>query len=165
MLISSGYGSILPPNELIHDIHIALNDAYNLHRNGLVRVIGTGLAKNAFVLHLNRHIGSVQQFLGRDTSKDEVSQRDVERHLSLKNPTVTGILKRLDEKGYIFCVPNENDRRKKKIYLTEKAYDIRRRMESDRRRIDKELTRGMTRREVDALRKYLEKLLYNIAEP
>ena len=50
------------------------------------------------------------------TSKDEVSQRDVERHLSLKNPTVTGILKRLDEKGYIFCVPNENDRRKKKIY-------------------------------------------------
>ena len=99
------------------------------------------------------------------TSKDEVSQRDVERHLSLKNPTVTGILKRLDEKGYIFCVPNENDRRKKTIYLTEKAYDIRRRMESDRRRMDRELTRGMTRREVDALRKYLEKLLYNIAEP
>ena len=31
------------------------------------------------------------------TSKDEVNQRDVERHLSLKNPTVTGILKRLDE--------------------------------------------------------------------
>ena len=33
------------------------------------------------------------------TSKDEISQRDVERHLSLKNPTVTGLLKRLDEKG------------------------------------------------------------------
>lgn len=99
------------------------------------------------------------------TSMDEVSQRDVERHLSLKNPTVTGILKRLDEKGFIFCVPNENDRRKKKIYLTEKAYDIRRKMESDRRRMDKELTRGMSRREVEALRRYLEKLLYNIAEP
>lgn len=54
------------------------------------------------------------------TSKDEVSQRDVEKNLNLKNPTVTGILKRLDEKGYIFCVPNANDRRKKIIYLTEK---------------------------------------------
>lgn len=99
------------------------------------------------------------------TSRDEVSQRDVERHLSLKNPTVTGILKRLDEKGYIFCVPNESDRRKKNIYLTEKAYDVRRKMESHRRRMDRDLTRGMTKREVDALRRYLEKLLYNMAEP
>ena len=67
------------------------------------------------------------------TSKEEVSQRDVEKNLHLKNPTVTGILKRLDEKGYILCVPNANDKRKKNIYLTEKAYDIQRRMESDRR--------------------------------
>ena len=99
------------------------------------------------------------------TSKDVVSQRDVEKNLSLKNPTVTGILKRLDEKGYILCVPNAEDRRKKNIYLTEKAYDIQRRMEADRRKLDRELTRGMTKREVDALRKNLEKLLYNIADP
>ena len=76
------------------------------------------------------------------TSKDEISQRDVERHLSLKNPTVTGLLKRLDEKGYILCVPNAKDKRKKNIYLTEKAYDIQRRMEAERRKLDRELTRG-----------------------
>ena len=99
------------------------------------------------------------------TSKDVVSQRDVEKNLSLKNPTVTGILKRLDEKGYILCVPNTEDRRKKNIYLTEKAYDIRRRMESDRRKLDRELTRGMTKREVESLRKNLEKMLYNIEDP
>ena len=98
------------------------------------------------------------------TSKDVVSQRDVEKNLSLKNPTVTGILKRLDEKGYILCVPNTEDRRKKNIYLTEKAYDIRRRMESDRRKLDRELTRGMTKREVESLRKNLEKMLYNIED-
>lgn len=99
------------------------------------------------------------------TSKEEISQRDVEKNLNLKNPTVTGILKRLDEKGYILCVPNANDKRKKNIYLTEKAYDIQRRMELDRRKLDRELTRGMTKRETDALRRNLEKLLYNIAEP
>ncbi|HJA67131.1 MarR family transcriptional regulator [Lachnoclostridium sp. An169] len=99
------------------------------------------------------------------TSKEEVSQRDVERHLNLKNPTVTGILKRLDEKGYVLCVPNAEDRRKKNIYLTEKAYDIQKRMETDRRKMDRELTRGMTKRETEALRKNLEKLLYNIADP
>ena len=99
------------------------------------------------------------------TSKEEVSQRDVEKNLNLKNPTVTGILRRLDEKGYILCVPNAHDKRKKNIYLTEKAYDIQRRMEADRRKLDRELTRGLTKREVEALRKNLEKLLYNIAEP
>ena len=99
------------------------------------------------------------------TSKDEVNQRDVERHLSLKNPTVTGILKRLDEKGFILCVPNTADKRKKNIYLTEKAYDIQRRMETDRKKMDKNLTRGMTKKEIAALTRGLEKMLYNIAEP
>lgn len=99
------------------------------------------------------------------TSEEEVSQRDVEKHLSLKNPTVTGLLKRLDEKGYILCVPNAKDKRKKNIYLTEKAYDIQRKMEADRRKLDRELTRGMSKREIEATRKNLEKLLYNIAEP
>ena len=61
--------------------------------------------------------------------------------------------------------PNANDKRKKNIYLTEKAYDIQRRMEADRRKLDRELTRGMTKREVEALRKNLEKMLYNIADP
>ncbi len=99
------------------------------------------------------------------TSKEEISQRDVEKNLNLKNPTVTGILKRLDEKGYILCVPNTYDRRKKNIYLTEKAYDIQRRMDIDRRKLDRELTRGMSGREIDSLRKNLSKLLYNIADP
>lgn len=99
------------------------------------------------------------------TNKDEVNQRDVERNLSLKNPTVTGILKRLDEKGFVLCVPNAVDKRKKNIYLTEKAYDIQRKMEADRKKLDRELTRGMTKKEIAALTRGLEKMLYNIAEP
>lgn len=97
--------------------------------------------------------------------KEEISQRDVERHLNLKNPTVTGLLKRLDEKGFILCVPNTKDRRKKNIYLTEKAYDIRRRMEADRRKMERKLTLRMTKKEIDVLKKSLDKVLYNIAEP
>lgn len=99
------------------------------------------------------------------TNKEEVNQRDVERNLNLKNPTVTGLLKRLDEKGYILCVPNEEDKRRKNIYLTEKAYDIQRRMEADRKKLDKRLTMGLTKKEVAAVTRALEKMLYNIAEP
>ena len=97
------------------------------------------------------------------TSIDEVSQRDVEKHLSLKNPTVTGILKRLDEKGFILCVQSNTDKRKNIIYLTEKAYDIQRRMEADRKKMDGILTRGMTKKEIESLNRYLNKVMDNIA--
>ena len=50
-------------------------------------------------------------------------------------------------------------------YLTEKAYDIQRRMEADRKKLDKSLTRGMTKKEVAAVTRALEKMLYNIADP
>ena len=54
------------------------------------------------------------------TSREEVSQRDVERHLNLKNPTVTGLLKRLDEKGYILCVPTRMINERKTSILQRK---------------------------------------------
>lgn len=99
------------------------------------------------------------------TNKEEVNQRDVEKNLSLKNPTVTGILKRMEEKGFILSVPNASDKRKKNIYLTEKAYDIQRKMDADRRKLDKRLTIGLTKKEAEALSRGLEKVLYNISEP
>ncbi len=130
-----------------------INNVYEKDLNERLKTIGITASQCAVLDYLFH------------TSKEEVSQRDVERSLNLKNPTVTGLLKRLDEKGYILCVPNASDKRKKNIYLTEKAYDIQRRMENDRRKLDKELTRGMTKREIAALRKNLERLLYNIADP
>ncbi len=75
------------------------------------------------------------------------------------------MLKRLDEKGFILSVPSERDKRCKNIYLTEKAYDIQRRMDADRKKIDKRLTLGMNKKERAALEKMLEKVLYNISEP
>lgn len=100
-----------------------------------------------------------------NSSKEEITQRDIERHLSLKNPTVTGLLKRLDEKGFILSVPSTKDKRCKNIYLTEKAYDIQKKMEASRKKSDRRLTIGMNKKEVQALKKALEKVLYNISEP
>ena len=132
-------------NQPIGFIVKQINNVYEKELNERLRKIGITSSQCAVLDYLFR------------TSKEEVSQRDVEKNLNLKNPTVTGILKRLDEKGYILCVPNANDRRKKNIYLTEKAYDIQRRMDADRRKLDRELTRGMTKREENALRRNLEK--------
>lgn len=99
------------------------------------------------------------------SNQEKVTQREIERQLNLKNPTVTGLLKRLDEKGFVLCVQSPSDKRCKNVYLTEKAFDIQKKMESDRKKLDRMLTLGMTKKETESLRKALEKVLYNISEP
>lgn len=115
-------------------------------------------------LDLTSSQAEVLDFLFR-CDEEEVTQRDIEKALSLKNPTVTGILGRMEEKGFVMILPSEKDKRCKNVYLTEQAFDIEKKMEAVRRKIDKNLTLGMTRREVEALQKMLNRVLYNIAEP
>ena len=125
-----------------------INNVYEKEFNSRLRTLGITSSQCAVLDYL---------FV---SSKEEVTQRDIEKALSLRNPTVTGLLKRLDEKGFILAVPSC-----KNIYLTEKAYDIRRRMETDRKKLDKMLTLGMTKKEIGALEKMLNRVLYNIADP
>ena len=130
-----------------------INNVYEKEFNSRLRTLGITASQCAVLDYL---------FV---SSKEEVTQRDIEKALSLRNPTVTGLIKRLEENGYLFSVPSDKDKRCKNIYLTEKAYDIQRRMEMDRKRIDKRFTLGMNKKEKAALEKVLERVLYNIAEP
>lgn len=100
-----------------------------------------------------------------NASIEEVTQKDIEKGLNLKNPTVTGILKRLEENGFILIIPSNRDKRCKNVYLTEKSYDIQRKMDMERKKIDKMLTIGMTKKEIAALEKMLARVLYNVEEP
>lgn len=130
-----------------------INNVYEKEFNNRLRTLGITASQCAVLDYLF------------DCEKEEVTQRDIEKGLNLRNPTVTGLLKRLDEKGYILSVPSNIDKRCKNIYLTEKAYDIQKRMENQRRKLDKMLTIGMNKKEIEALEKMLNKVLYNIAEP
>lgn len=122
------------------------------------------LTKRLKVLGITSSQCAVLNYLFQ-SNQEHVTQREIEKNLQLKNPTVTGLLKRLDEKGFVLCVQNPTDKRCKNIYLTEKAFDIQKKMESDRKRLDKRLTIGMTKKEVEVFRRGLEKVLYNISEP
>ncbi len=122
------------------------------------------LTKRLKVLGITSSQCAVLNYLFQN-NQEHVTQREIEKNLQLKNPTVTGLLKRLDEKGFVLCVQSPTDKRCKNIYLTEKAFDIQKKMESDRKRLDKRLTIGMTKKEVEVFRRGLEKVLYNISEP
>ena len=77
------------------------------------------------------------------SSKEFMNQKDIEKALSLKNP----------------------DKRCKNIYPTEKAYDIQKKMDNYRKKIDRRLTIGMSKKEIAALEKMLDRVLYNISDP
>lgn len=53
-----------------------------------------------------------------------IRQIDIERHFSLTNPTVTGIIQNLEKKGFIERITNPEDSRSKVISITQKAKDM-----------------------------------------
>ena len=54
----------------------------------------------------------------------EIQQKDIEEYFYLKNPTVTGILDRLEKKGFIIRKISDKDRRMKIVTLTNSAKKI-----------------------------------------
>ena len=118
-----------------------INNIYEKEFNNLLRGIGITSSQCAVLDYL---LGSSKEFV---------------------NQKVTGILKRLDEKGFILAVPSNQDKRCKNIYPTEKAYDIQKKMDNYRKKIDRRLTIGMSKKEIAALEKMLDRVLYNISDP
>ena len=86
-----------------------INNIYEKEFNNLLRGIGITSSQCAVLDYL---LGS---------SKEFVNQKDIEKALSLKNPTVTGILKRLDEKGFILA---RTFTRRKKHMIFRKRWTI-----------------------------------------
>ena len=93
---------------LIKQIHIAFETRChkNLQRYNLTP------SQMDILLYLKRH------------EEDTLTQRDLETGLTLKNPTVTGLLNRLEEKGFITREQNLNDKRSKFIKMTEKTQRV-----------------------------------------
>ena len=54
-------------------------------------------------------------------SKEHLRARDIEREFCLSHPTVSGILSRLEKKGFIELRPDPADKRCKRIYVLDKG--------------------------------------------
>ena len=70
-----------------------------------------------------------QSFIIRYLSERQgevVYPKDIERRFNLTHPTVSGLLQRLESKGFLTCEPDPDDRRYKRIVLTEKLPNVKR---------------------------------------
>ena len=95
-------------------------------------------------------------------SEGLVTQRMIEKALHVSNPTVTGLLNRLEAKGFLERKVSEKDARFKYIVLTEKARKVDKEILSKLEENERELFSFLTDEECEELRILLRKIDINL---
>jgi len=65
--------------------------------------------------------GQIMGYLAH--TKEPPCPRDIEEQFQLSHPTVSGLLSRLEQKGFISLQPDSNDRRCKRIHILSKGWE------------------------------------------
>lgn len=92
----------------------------------------------------------------------EVCVKDVQKALKFKQPTVTGILARMEEKHFLELKESGTDKRRKNIILKEEAFEVRRKMERERRKVEQQLLEGMSEEEKEQVYDLLKHIFSNV---
>ena len=100
--------------------------------------------------------------LSRDTGR---TQRELVEHLEITSPSLTAMLKLLEEKGLIRRETDSRDARAKLIYLTDQGKKfLRYRIHPAVRRLEDRLLTGFSDRERQTLAGKLERIVENVKE-
>ena len=134
---------------------------FKIINNYFENQLNLGLAE----YNLTRSQMDVLIFLKINEKKNiETNQKDIEKALSLKNPTVTGILDRLEDKGYINRNVSSKDKRLKQITLTSASNEILLKSRNHAKIIEEKILSPLSDEEIDELLKLLDKIKINIKE-
>ena len=99
----------------------------NNHIGSRIRILSNNIR-----LAIDRKLNSLgltgqQSFVLRYLSMHDgevVYPKDIEKRFNLTHPTVSGLLQRLEAKGFITCIPDPDDRRYKRVAITPSAREI-----------------------------------------
>ncbi|MGN1061823.1 MAG: MarR family winged helix-turn-helix transcriptional regulator [Candidatus Scatosoma sp.] len=94
----------------------------------------------------------------------EATMKSVENYLDVSHATVSGIVSRLKEKGYVECEKCKDDARAKTVRLTEKEYASFAEMKERRADMEKMLLKDFSDKERAELFFYLERVYKNVRE-
>lgn len=99
-----------------------------------------------------------------DHQSSEVNQKTLEDAFMLKGPTVTGIVKRLVEKGFIARRTDNQDRRIHYLVLTEKSKELEPCMLEEITRLEADTLRGIPEDRIQLLDELLHQIIGNITD-
>ena len=102
--------------------------------------------------------------MGHLAVRDNVNQLELVRLTRLKAPTVSVLLRRLEEEGYVTRVPDPVDRRAVRVSLTEKGREFDRLHLSNICSNDQTAMAGLSPEEVETLTRLLARVRDNLLE-
>ncbi len=91
-----------------------------------------------------------------------VNQRELEYYFKLSNPTVTGLMKRMESKGFIDRVANPEDGRSKYIQLTPKALEVSNSVRTNLRALEHTMMQDLSPEEEDIFYELMMRVLKRI---
>ena len=95
-------------------------------------------------------------------SKIPPCSRDIEEAFHLSHPTVSGLLARLERKGFIEFRPDEQDRRCKRIYMLQKGKECNQTIYQTILDTERRVVEGFSAQEQEQFAGLLERALTNL---
>ncbi len=96
------------------------------------------------------------------TADHSVNQRELEHYFKLSNPTVTGLMKRMEAKDFIERVANPEDGRSKYIRLTPKALEVCSSVSQNMQTLEREMMQDLSPEEAELFHDLLMRVLKRI---
>ena len=128
---------------------------YELGRN--VHMLSRLLKRNTDIEVTKYGITGVQSamigFIYEQSRKKDVFAKDIEKAFDLRRASSAGLIQNMERNGLIKREMVGNDARLKKIVLTEKALELRKKLDKSIKNMEKKMQEGLTKEEVE---KYLE---------
>lgn len=84
--------------------------------------------------------------------------------LSVRPPTITKTINRLQAQGFLTKTPSENDGRQAEISLTDKGQDTIQAISKSVKRTEKKALKGLDKKEIKALHKMLARIEANLSD-
>lgn len=94
---------------------------------------------------------------------NDVFQKDIEEEYSLRPPTASELLKKMERNGLIYREAMASDARMKRIIVSDKALQYKDMVLADITALEDELTKDIPQNELDIFFKVIEKMLDNIS--
>lgn len=105
----------------------------------------------------------VLRFL-EDNPNTKITQKDISKEFDIQHSTTIGLLKRMQEKGLVTVVVDEDNRRCRNIFLTSKAEEISCEMERGRTIMENRVVASFTEEEKEIFYRLLNKAIDNLKE-
>lgn len=88
-----------------------------------------------------------------------ICQKDIEKAMEISNPTVTGILNRLEQKELIQRVPGKKDARIRNIIVTQKALELDKILQKKFQEVEKSLVSSLDDEQQHIFHEMLQKII------